>query len=377
MKTTKTYVNLLGIALILVGCTTATSHVEDALQPHTIPIDVEQVDFLPYDSLVRNIEFIPLETNEYSMLGEIVDAVFDKELIVVNSRSQPVCCFDERGKFKFRLGNVGVGPDEYREINGISVEDGIIYLYDSTVGALLLFDAGTGRFMRRIKCSDIYAKAYVLDGYVYASTCVDVYRLVSFPLASPAEVSELYQSKEKLLVSYKLRKKITRSDGRLFWTNPLWGEVYELKDGRMTPFVVLDFADKALPKEDSSHLKELVKKRGYAFQVGDFLMADSLLHLTYHFSGTPMSCWYNLSLQKICQLDLLEYLRRLKGGQYHKVQKMPFVTYESDGWFYQFLHPFKGYSSEENLSPKYKTYERLQHMNSDSNPYLVRFQFGL
>ena len=360
--------------IIISGCTKNTPRDVNLLSKHSIPIDVTQMDFISYDSLVSSIEFIPLETNTKCLLDEITDIAFGKDLVLINSFRQPVFCFDKNGNFKFQLGDLGIGPGEYQEINGISVENGNIYMYDSRNGTMIIYDEISGDYLKQIKFPIIYAKAHVLNGYVYASESLDKYRLVSFPLNDLKVVKELYFSEEELLGSYKLRKKITRSDNRLFWTNPLTGDVYELKNGNMTLFISLDFGKNALPSEN---LKEKVKEPKYAQQIGDFLIKDSLIHLTYYCYDTQYTCLFDLSSRKICHMDLLRYIDKLRGKLNLAIHKMPFVSYESDGWFYEILQPIGKFVVDETLSPKYETYKRLRNINEDSNPYLIRYKFNL
>ena len=361
----------------ITSCTKQTSLQEDSIPIYNILLDVNQNPTVPYDSLVRHIEYIPLETDPRYLLGEIIEAAFGEDLIVFNSRQQPIYCFDKMGKFKFQLGNIGIGPGEYQRINGISIAGNSIYLYNSIEGKLLTFDAGNGEFIKQKKFPIIYAKAYVLDNIVYASECTKDYHLLSFPLDNPQKVDTLYTTNQGYITSYYFRKKITRSNGRLFWTNPLWGDVYELKDGKMIPFISFDFGKQALPRESQADMRDLIKSKKYALQMGNFLATDSIVHLSYDFGNDPKTCIYNLHSGKLFDTSLLNYLQLIDDRHERLVKKMPFVTHESGGWYYMFTQPSHKFSAEENLPAKYATYNRLQHLTPDANPYMVRFKFGL
>lgn len=368
-------VQILAACMIIIsGCTDKTPRDENTSLKKSIPVDVTIMDYIPYDSLVSSIEFIPLETNTNCFVDEITDVVFGKEVVLINSFRQPVYCFDKNGNFKFKLGDLGIGPGEYQEINGISVENGYIYMYDSRSGTMIIYDEFSGDYIRQLRFPFIYAKAYVLNGYVYASEFLDKYRLVSFPLNNLKAVKELYYSKETLLGNYKFRKKITRSDNRLFWTNPLTGDIYELEDGNMIQFISLDFGMNALPSEN---LKEKVKEPKNAQQIGDFLIADSIIHLTYYYNEEQYTCLFDFSSRRIFNMDLLKYMERFRGKLNFAIQKLPFVSYESDGWFYELLQPYGKFFVDKTLSPKYETYKRLENLSEDSNPYIVRYKFRL
>jgi len=70
---------------------------------------------------VKDIRYIPLETTDSSLLGDISDICFENGLIYVSDRND--CCkiFDESGKFIRSIKHIGRGPEEYIGLLDISI----------------------------------------------------------------------------------------------------------------------------------------------------------------------------------------------------------------------------------------------------------------
>ena len=341
---------------------------------YEISIDVQNADYPLYDSLVHGIEYLPLETNSHSLLGDINDIVIDNNGIIINSQGNKICCFDKTGKFKFHLGDFGNGPGEYITIHGISVQNGMAYLYDSTVGKILSYNISNGEFLKQIKLPQIYAKAYVSGDYIYAVDYLSDYTLVSIPIENQDKINELFVCDNKFVASYMFRKKITASNGRLFWTNPLNGEIFELRDGKMYPFIRLNFGSNHLPVMNEDEFASFNKSK-YAMEIGSFLINDSVISFSY-FCGNSMYYYiHNFSNQFKYNIPIVEYARKYR-EQLNNYQGIPFATFESNGQYCRTETFFK-YSNYDDIPKEYETYKRLSTLNEESNPYVVMFDFNM
>lgn len=63
--------------------------------------------------LATNIEYIPLQTNESSLLGNITRKIIRRDNRIYIHSKDEILCFDMDGKFLFKLENTGRGPQEY------------------------------------------------------------------------------------------------------------------------------------------------------------------------------------------------------------------------------------------------------------------------
>ncbi len=74
--------------------------------------------------LIQSIEYIPLETNENSLIGSSnMFAVSSKHLVLWTLPSQHILLFSRAGKFIAKIGNKGLGPNEYYSVYGLSINE--------------------------------------------------------------------------------------------------------------------------------------------------------------------------------------------------------------------------------------------------------------
>ncbi|MEA4918849.1 6-bladed beta-propeller [Proteiniphilum sp.] len=74
--------------------------------------------------LFSDISYIPLETTDHSLIGEISDILKYKGRFYILDKdiSRSVFCFNESGKFLFKINRVGEGPGEYKSLGGFTVD---------------------------------------------------------------------------------------------------------------------------------------------------------------------------------------------------------------------------------------------------------------
>lgn len=79
------------------------------------------------------VEYIPLETTDFSLLGRIDKVLYQKDkFYVLDKKTGGVYVFDRKGKFLSSVCKQGEGPDEYIEMTDMDVdEEGNIYIADN------------------------------------------------------------------------------------------------------------------------------------------------------------------------------------------------------------------------------------------------------
>lgn len=100
-------------AFMLASCSAGTS--SDVLEIDLLDIDMDTV---AYSVFVDSIEYIPLETTDECLVGEVTDlALAGNHLFVFDAKQQEVWSFDRSGKYVGRIGRQGEGPGEYVAID--------------------------------------------------------------------------------------------------------------------------------------------------------------------------------------------------------------------------------------------------------------------
>lgn len=95
-----------------------------------------------WDESVDSMIFIPLETNEYSLLGGIsqIQKIGDKLLLVDTDKAQKILVFDMQGKYLYNIGKKGEGPGEYTSIHQVKITPEGICVLDGMAWKYLCFD---------------------------------------------------------------------------------------------------------------------------------------------------------------------------------------------------------------------------------------------
>lgn len=75
--------------------------------------------------IAESIEYIPLETSNESLVGNVLDVQLTKDYIFISQRirdNRPLLQFDRAGNFIRQIGKIGRGPEEYVQMRGFSID---------------------------------------------------------------------------------------------------------------------------------------------------------------------------------------------------------------------------------------------------------------
>ena len=103
---------------------------------------------IPWEALVENIEIIPLETNQKSLISDIDHIIFDQDNIYIQSWHDKVLQFSKAGRYIRQIGEKGRGPGEYFSVIDFQISDGFVLILDSK--SILKYD-NEGRFIKQLK----------------------------------------------------------------------------------------------------------------------------------------------------------------------------------------------------------------------------------
>ncbi len=124
---------------------------------------------------VKDIQYIPLETNTHCLLPQISTIGKGLSKIIANEkgffindyRNNRILRFDTTGKFICQIGTKGKGPNEYLFTNDFSIDvknDKVVIL--SILQDKLFLYSLEGEFLRTIKCSESVTHVMCVDGNV-------------------------------------------------------------------------------------------------------------------------------------------------------------------------------------------------------------------
>lgn len=99
----------------------------------------EKENILPLSSFVDTLLYIPLESNDQSLIGEIDKILsIDSGYIIIDKEiTSKIFYFDKKGKFISSIGEKGHANNEYISIEDVTTDGNFIYILD-TVGPKFL-----------------------------------------------------------------------------------------------------------------------------------------------------------------------------------------------------------------------------------------------
>ena len=103
------------VAILLVGC--SSSNRKEFLVSINLPGVIETKQEVPLSKYVNNLDYIPLELTNESVIGRAMELVLTPNYIIVRNYANAkslILLFNRRtGKFVQHIGEVGKGPEEY------------------------------------------------------------------------------------------------------------------------------------------------------------------------------------------------------------------------------------------------------------------------
>lgn len=132
--------NMIKYLLLLVAFVASlTSCSEKKVPAGDLPVinlsdNVEEVTSLPLSDAAAQVEIVPLELTDSSLIAEVSNVqVTEHDIWVKSSKSQSVFRFSREGKFLNKVGRVGQGPGEYSYLGGFMVDEDRQEVYLTTV----------------------------------------------------------------------------------------------------------------------------------------------------------------------------------------------------------------------------------------------------
>ncbi|MEC3880618.1 6-bladed beta-propeller [Parapedobacter sp. 10938] len=121
-----------------------------------------------YKELIKEIAFIPLETNEHSLLSHIDKVVFHKGRFYIHDRRfAALKVFSEEGKYIRSIGNIGRGPGEFTTLMDflLDTEEDKLLLLSNNEKAVMEYDL-EGNYLRTMQ-TNVFASSFVKIGDSY------------------------------------------------------------------------------------------------------------------------------------------------------------------------------------------------------------------
>lgn len=357
--------------LCLVGC----KNVYSPEFKHVLKINPVAIDHPKFEDMVKSLEYIPLETTDQSLVGEVTTLVVADNRFYINSDRKSILCFSEDGKFLFKIGNKGRGPGEYISPFSISVANGFVYVNCQESGKLLCYDASDGSFIRSLKLPKFYLQTVVSNGYIYGlDMTTKPFAIDAIRLDSPETIVELYSASEGEYV-YSSFTQIFQSNEHCYWVDPMRGRVYELVDDKIKPFIDLDFgeyefSDKILRNGEYRNDNTMVSGVTDFYHIGDIAIL-SLVGGDNDFHTLII----NLESAKTINLGYMSYNGITIPEAYYQLPPRGIIA--ANKRFYKII-PSHYTDNYGDLPTEYTSYLRMKGMNPlEDNPTIIAYELDI
>lgn len=152
------------VVLCLVGCVSNTSknNVEEECTELIIP---EIKDSVCFSDVIEEYQYIPLSKKDGYTIGEISQVIISDGKIYISSDG--VFCFDMKGNPLFRINEKGNKKSEIMKGTSISIEDGILYLYDEAKRVIHKYNSQNGKFIENISLPEAVKGIFkIKEGFI-------------------------------------------------------------------------------------------------------------------------------------------------------------------------------------------------------------------
>src|SRR5690554_4324573 len=122
MRRINLYLILFIVQLVLLACDNANNSVNQDAPLH-IDITNWKLNKLIPNEIIASTEFIPLETDNNNLIGQINKMlVSNGNIYILDKSSKQIFVFDMTGKFIQKIGVYGRGPGEYIRLNDFIID---------------------------------------------------------------------------------------------------------------------------------------------------------------------------------------------------------------------------------------------------------------
>lgn len=352
------------LALIFLQCK------EDLIDCHIVTVNSRKIQLtVPISNIFDSLKYIPLETTESSLFKNIDKLSMDKMgnfYVLDKEGTNALYKFDSSGKFLHTIGIRGRGPEEYLSISDFSIfQDSLLDLYDDELGKRLIFDLNGNciESLNRINKGSAHF-IHVADTVAYYASCGGYAENLTIQI----------QGKEYLFFKQNYPELVAKSEyfyfvgNRILYTDNYNDTIFCFDEGKMHPYIYIDFRRNKLPKKLRNSGK--IAQGHYCYDIDNIKMADSLMYFSFVYKNEIIQSFVELKRNKILLAKVL--VNDINGIPFFIAERTPnvsdkLVTYVNSSVLYNSYEYLR--DGEQPISDDYK--RLMQQVNLDSNPIIV------
>jgi len=227
----------------------------------TLEVDIDRArTSFKLSEIVDTVYFVPLETCEDCLLGNIGRIIFHDSLVIVLDdpfRGEGrIYLFNREGKFVRSVGNIGRGAEEYTKGTDLQLVDGNVQILDNPRSVVTY--GLDGSFIGR-KRFDFGAFNFVFHNEKYHVSGGGPKANTLFTTDRNFKTEASYFPHQNSWLNMIHHIPFWVADGFVHYARSYDNMVYSLSDGAPKPYLFVDYLDKAISYEE-------VSKKGFDFE---------------------------------------------------------------------------------------------------------------
>ena len=270
------YFYLLSSLLFLLFLSCKNPENSQQIDPETVEnirVDMEKERVIgKFDDYFSSMEVIPLETNEHSIFGRIERiSLYQDKIFILDTSTNSVLVFDNKGKFLFKLQNIGNGPREYDSLMDFAIDrkNEQIILYADRPYRFYYYDL-EGNFIKTKNTDKLFLHIALQNEHLIKLNVsgeefiLSEYNLKTEERKSFLPMTEMY----KIFASYRFEYPNVNKDENIHITFPYSNFVYEYTEKGVSPKYYIDFGENKVPEKV---LKRIIgKEKKYFHDVNNY-----------------------------------------------------------------------------------------------------------
>lgn len=268
-----------------------------------------------YDSIIDNVSYLPLSTNDTVLISTISDIKIWKNIIyIADYKLGKIFSFDSDGNIIGYIDAIGEGPEQYKRICGFDIDkkNDLLYLLDGDLGKIHVYDTSLN-FCRIIKLPVSCVDHLVLydDNRFYLERGLREHddnddktpNLIFYNFETNQIEGSYFYYKNSSDIFYRNQDPIafSYSHDKLYYWPPLSSFVYSCADSGIKKVIEVDMGEYETPSyvmsEKMSDAISLMRKHNYSYldrfyEFGDWIyLRISRINVSAHY-------FYNKQKQK-------------------------------------------------------------------------------
>jgi hypothetical protein len=328
-----------------------------------VNILANQLDYLNTSSLIKNIKFIPLETLEEAIIGEISKIIkTEKEYLVLDSQVKKLFAFDINGKYLRTIGSNGQGPGEYLNPIDFCIDpNGEYIIILDQLKKIIKTDFNGNLLLERFlpENSRFFDEIFSSNGFVFASTARVFSNCEVIQFTEDLNtVQNLVPCKNPLQFHYPYKNKFFTINNDLFFISVFDYTIYKYDKNDFQPYYSLDFSGFELDPSKLAKDEMPLDKKTNALLFDRCVVGNDLIYLPVFIEGKPTYGFFQPNLNKY------SLLKEVRNDSYEFLD----VTSYFNGKFISSIGSF----SFKDVFPHEKII-----INPSGNPVIIEYELSI